>query len=248
MGTIDELLERKSVRKFEATPVPDGVLATLLDCAFAAPTAGNQMLYTILDIEDAPTKAALAVLCDHQTFIAAAPVVLVFLADCRRWYDAYRLAGADPRDPGPGDLVLATQDAMVAAQNVVVAAHALGLGACYIGDILENCESVRELLDLDEWVFPATVLILGYPTAQQLARHKPTRFARRYVVQKDRYHRLSDDELRDMFVERDGEFDRYVRAFCGRKYESDFAVEMSRSVGEYLKAYGGEATQVHGAS
>ena len=237
MGTIDELKNRTSVRVFEPRPIPDEVKQEVLACAFAAPTAGDQMLYTILDIEDASIKATLARLCDKQAFIASAPWVLVFLADCRRWYDAYQLAGCDPRPPALSDLVLACEDAMVAAQNAVVAAQAQVVGSCYIGDIVENREEMVALLDLDPWVFPVSLLVFGYPTAQQLRRPKPPRFDSRFIVVKDHYHRLSDEELRQMFAGRGQDFDTFVPPFCRRKYMSGFALEMARSVDAYVRAY-----------
>jgi len=236
-GTIDELKNRTSVRVFEPRPIPDEVKKEILACAFAAPTAGNQMLYTIIDVEDSQVKTALARLCDKQAFIASAPWALVFLADCRRWYDAYALAGCDPRPPQASDLILACEDAMVAAQNAVVAAHAYGVGSCYIGDIVENREEMVDLLDLDPWVFPISLVVFGYPTGQQRRRRKPKRFDPQFIVFKDRYRRLSEQELRQMFAERGENFDTFVPSFCARKYSSDFALEMARSVNGYLAAF-----------
>ena len=121
--TLDALCARKSVRVFTEEPVPQAVKNALFQAAMQAPTAGNQMLYTILDITDAALKARLADLCDHQPFIADAPVVLVFVADCQRWYDGFAAAGCAPRPPREGDLLLAAADAAIAAQNTVVAAE-----------------------------------------------------------------------------------------------------------------------------
>jgi len=237
MTTIDELISRTSVRKFEDKPVPNDIKNTIIQCAINAPTAGNQMLYTILDIVDADIKKTLARTCDHQGFIADAPLVLLFLADCRRWRDAYDAAGCQSRDPGLADLILACEDTMIAAQNAVVAAQALGLGSCYIGDIVENREEVVELLGLDKWVFPISLVIFGYPTAQQLRRPKPKRFAAQYVVLQDCYRRLTEDELRQMHEDRGEDFVPFVQAFCKRKYMSDFAAEMNRSVTDYLEPF-----------
>jgi len=235
--TITELLERKSVRKFEPRPIPPEVKASLLECAFNAPTAGNQQLYTILDIVDQGIKDVLARTCDHQPFIAEAPLVLVFLADCRRWLDTYRAAGQEAREPGLGDIMLAVVDATIAAQNVVVAAHAYGLGSCYIGDVVEQREEVVELLHLDPYVVPAAMLVLGYPTEHALRRAKPTRFEGRYIVQTDRYAPLDEASLRAMIAGRGEDFDRLIPAFCKRKYMSDFAAEMNRCVTDYLKPF-----------
>ena len=72
-------------------------------------------LYYELLKTDPALKARLADLCDHQPFIAKAPLVLVFLADCRRWLNAYYAAGIeDARAPGAGDLLLAMGDGFAA--------------------------------------------------------------------------------------------------------------------------------------
>ena len=101
-GTIKELMERKSLRAFDPKPVGAGEKETILMAAMAAPSAGNQQLYTILDIVDEALKAKLACSCDDQPFIAKASMVLVFCADVQRWYDSYIEAGISPRLPGPG--------------------------------------------------------------------------------------------------------------------------------------------------
>lgn len=234
---IQSLYDRKSVRAFTDRPVPAELKAEILAAAAQAPTAGCQQLYTILDITDPALKEALAETCDHQPFIAQAPVVLVFCADCLRWYDAYRAAGLSPRRPGPGDLMLAVTDAAIAAQNAVVAAQSLGLGSCYIGDIMERYEEQRRLLQLPPWVFPACMMVLGWPTVQQQERKKPARFDQSFVVHENGYRRLGEDQLRAMLREQCGgqTFEGFLSAFCARKYESDFSREMSRSVGEYLQ-------------
>jgi nitroreductase len=243
--TLQLLYQRKSVRIFENWPVPEEAKAQILRAAFEAPTAGNQMLYTILDITDPELKALLAVTCDDQPFIAKAPLVLIFLADCRRWPRLYALAGEKPRAAGPGDLLLAVADACIAAQNAVVAAESLGLGSCYIGDILENCEQHRQMLNLPAHLMPACMLVIGYPTEAQKGRKKPVRFDGRYVVFENRYCDLTDGELREMWENRERAegtpraqgFEEAVRAFCQRKYMSGFSREMSRSARVYLKDF-----------
>jgi nitroreductase len=238
---IRSLFDRKSVRSFEDRPISGADRDLIVDAAIQAPTAGNQVMYTILDITDQALKDQLAITCDNQPFIAKAPLVLVFLADCRRWLDCYDFAGAERREPGVGDLLLACEDASIAAQNAVTAAHSLGIGSCYIGDILENRERHVELLRLDEYVVPVAMLVFGYPTAQQAGRPKPPRFGKEYIVRENAYSRLSEAEARAMFVDAHPEpgfdFDEFIRAFCARKYMSGFSLEMKRSVEEYLGAF-----------
>ena len=161
------LYDRRSVRAFEDQPVAEEQKRMVLDAAAQAPSAGCQQLYTILDITDPALKERLAETCDHQSFIARAPVVLIFCADCLKWFDAYVEAGCTPRQPRAGDLLLAVDDALIAAQNAVVAAQSLGLGSCYIGDIMEQYEEHRRLLKLPAWVFPAC---MAHPTAARASQ------------------------------------------------------------------------------
>lgn len=245
---IKSLHERKSVRVFTDQKITAEQKEEILYAAMAAPTAGNQQLYTILDIQDEKLKQRLAVTCDDQPFIAKAKLVLVFCADLQKWYDTFVEGGCAPRKPGVGDLLLAVTDAAVAAQNAVTAAQSMGIGSCYIGDIMENCEIHRELLNLPGYVFPAAMLVFGYPTRQQQERKKPERCRLEDIVQTDRYRRRGGAELRRMFEKecRSLGFEEWSRRFCARKYDSDFSKEMSRSVGVYLSAYQEDCQDVDG--
>jgi nitroreductase len=225
------------MRVFEKKEISQENKELILKAATAAPTAGNQQLYTILDITDQGLKDKLAVTCDNQPFIATAPMVLIFCADVKKWYDAFVEADANPRKPGVGDLLLAVSDTNIAAQNAVVAAESLGIGSCYIGDIMENREEHKRLLNLPDWVFPAAMLVFGYPTQQQLERQKHQRVDMQYIVHKNVYKALSSQQLRNMFDKKTGSktYDEWMKAFCERKYNSDFSKEMTRSVMAYLK-------------
>lgn len=236
---IKSLYERKSVRVFEERPIPEECVTAILQSAMEAPTAGNQQLYTILNITDQEMKEKLAVSCDNQPFIAKAQLVLVFCADCQKWQDVFAEGGAEPRKPGVGDLMLAVTDTMIAAQNAVVAAESFGIGSCYIGDIMEKCEYHRELFNLPEYVFPAGMLVFGYPTEQQKERKKPQRCRLEDIVHENVYQRKEGEELRTMFDKetKTRSFEDWSQAFCKRKYNSDFSREMTRSVGEYLKPF-----------
>lgn len=236
---ITQLFDRKSVRVFEDKEITKEEKQLILEAAAMAPTAGNQQLYTILDITDQELKEKLVDTCDHQPFIASAKMVLIFCADCKKWYDAFLTSGCEPRKPGAGDLLLAVNDAVIAAQNAVVAAHSLGIGSCYIGDIMENCEEQRALLQLPKYVFPTAMLVFGYPTQQQLERKKPERINMKHLVHENGYRSMDAEELEAMFAKNavNREYSDWMQAFCNRKYNSDFAREMSRSVAEYLKDF-----------
>lgn len=244
--TIQQLKQRKSVRVFEDRALEPRIKDEIINSAFEAPTAGNMMLYSIIDVTDEELKCKLSVTCDNQPFIAKAPLVLVFLADYQRWYDTFQLSDCNPRKPAEGDILLACADAIIAAQNTVMASESLGIGSCYIGDILENCEEVRVLLDLPDFVIPAAMLVYGYPTQQQKDRKKPIRFDKEYIVSENKYRRFTKEEhikihekhMKKKLINKD--VIEGINAICRRKYMSEFSLEMNRSASEYLNKFRGK--------
>lgn len=235
---IKALAARKSVRSYTDQEISSDCKEKILRSAVEAPTAGNQQMYTILDITSQELKNKLSVTCDNQPFIATGKMVLIFCADFHKWYQAFTLAGCSPRRPGPGDFLLAVEDAAIAAQNAVTAAESLGIGSCYIGDIMENYELHRELLHLPAFVFPALMLVFGYPTPQQLERKKPKRAPLDFIVHENSYPDFSPEEIRQNIADLKGsDFDQWMQRFCQRKYQADFSLEMSRSVAAALKEF-----------
>jgi hypothetical protein len=207
------------------------------------------MLYSILQVTAQEKKARLAKTCDNQPFIAKAPLVLIFLADMQRWYDYYEICavpercqknGESFRTPEKSDLLLACCDALIAAQNAVIAAESLGIGSCYIGDIMENIEIHREMFDLPRWVFPVTMLCFGHYREPENKGTPRSRFDEKYVHFTDSYTRLAPEELQEMFASREQDFlkngtflkdaTNYGQHFYLRKTGADFSKEMSRSV------------------
>lgn len=246
-------MKRRSVRSYEDRPVPPEVRESILAAALRAPTAGNLVLYSILEIEDPELKARLAQTCDDQPFIARAPWVLVFLADWARAYAFFRHHKvpewcADKGEaflrPRESDLLLAACDALIAAQTAAVAAEALGLGSCYIGDIMENGDVHRELLELPPYAFPVTMLCLGYPTEQQKSRPQTPRLSADLVVNRDRYRQFSADDFERMYAggcyanaSPTADADNPGRALYARKFSAPYCEKMRSSVRALLEEW-----------
>lgn len=234
--TVQVLLNRKSVRAYEPVDIPETDVEQILQSAVQAATAGNMTLWSCIRVTDPQLKADLADHCDHQPFIAKAPLVLVFYADYRRWVDAYRTVdlGEPVRPLAHGDFMLAMMDAIIAAQSAVSAADALGYGCCYIGDVIENWEWHREAFKLPPLVIPACMVVIGVPTEQQKQRVKPPRFHMEDVIFENVYQNGGAEKMRTMLAERQGyqtveELDHWLTAFARRKHNGDFSHEMSRS-------------------
>jgi len=252
--TLRTIERRRSTRAYTSEPVTQAEKDSILRAAFRAPTAGNMMLYSIIEVEDQELKDRLAVTCDNQPFIAQAPYVLLFLADYQRWFDFFTQSGVQTRcqelgrayrEPQAGDLLLACCDALIAAQNAVIAAESLGIGSCYIGDILENYEIHRDLFALPPYTLPITLLCFGRPVREHAAENPTPRFDRAFIAFKNRYHRLDAAEMEQMFGPQQEKMGSPAKYFEGaqnlgqhhyfRKFSADFSVEMSRSVQEMLK-------------
>lgn len=240
MNQISELLRNtKSIRDFEDREIPQDIRNDILACACAAPTGGNQQAYTIIDITDQQLKEKLAVSCDNQPFIASAKMVLLFCGDCRKWNEAYRSIGLPVSKPCVTELIGATTDAVIAAQNSVIAAAGYGIGSCYIGDIRENCETIRELLRLPEYVFPSAMVVYGYPTQKQLERIKPQRVPMDSIVSENAYPLMDETYLKHMFENKAGKksYEEWLTMMFEHKENAPFMKEMRRSVLEYMKQY-----------
>jgi len=245
-ATIELMNARCSTRAYSDEPITSEEKQAILHTAMRAPTGGNMMLYSIIEIEDQALKDRLAVSCDDQPFIAKAPWVLLFVADFQKWTDLFahsrvaELEGCEHRDTlGAGDLLLACSDALIAAQNAVIAAESLGIGSCYIGDILENGEEHAALLDLPEHTLPIAMLCFGRPKAPRA----PVGRLEKHVVMRDRYHRLTADELQDVSDTLEREyaphglkpgFANYPQTIYARKFVSDFMREMNRSAAWWI--------------
>ena len=250
---IQTILRRRSIRSYQPRPIPPEAADQIIQAAMRAPTAGNMMLYSIIEITKQSLKERLADTCDHQPLIAKAPLVLLFVADYQRWNDLFdhfavddycRREGAARRYPQEGDLMLACCDALIAAQTAVLAAETLGIGSCYIGDIMERYETHRDLLELPPYVFPVCMLCFGYPKTRALERPLTPRFGQTQIHFQNHYRRLGRDEL-DTLLEGPGrrspvEPARNVgQTYYRQKFASKFSREMSRSVRAALAAWCG---------
>ena len=218
--TIDILMKRKSVRVFKDQEIEEEKVEVILKASINAPTAGNQQLYTILKITDPAIKEQLSILCDNQPFIASAKLILVYLADCHKWYEAYKDIELNPRQPEFGDFLLAVDDALIASENAVI-------------------EEICKLLHLPDYVFPASLLVFGYPTTQQQERQKPKRANLKDIVFENSYYEMNAKEREEMLKYHygDAQYHIWLEAFYKRKYDSSFAHEMNHSVKAYLKEY-----------
>jgi nitroreductase len=247
--TIELLNARTSTRVYADTPITAAEKAAILHTTMRAPTGGNMMMYSIIEVTDQALKDRLADTCDDQPFIAKAPWVLVFVADMQKWTDLFEYSHVENvqvvvhrRTPGLGDLMMACADALIAAQNAVVAAESLGIGSCYIGDVLEQAETHCELFDLPPHAMPIAMLCFGHAAAGRA----PVPRYEANVVHENTYKRMTEVELAAFSEGLASQgtsralppgIENIGQAYYKRKHAVEFMVEMNRSVEWWQKRW-----------
>ena len=147
------LKNRHCVRNFDSNrPVPDQQIEQLISAAKMAPSAGNLQDWDFKVINQQETKDSLAAATRGQEFLAQAPVVIVVCADTGKNEKHYGHRGKE---------LYSIQDTAAATQNLLLAATALGLGACWVGAFNEG--EVRQILDLGKNLRPVVIIPIGYP-------------------------------------------------------------------------------------
>jgi nitroreductase len=166
MDALEAIRTRRSIRQFESRPVPGELVEELLRAASSAPSANNQQPWCFVVVDD-------------RGLLDQVPPINPYAAMCRQAPLAILVCG-DPRlEEFPGYWV---QDCAAAVQNMLLAAHARGLGAVWTGVYPreDRIRGLRKLLGVPEPVVPMALVVLGYP-----AEHVPPEDRYR----EDRVHR-----------------------------------------------------------
>jgi len=177
------LAAHSTVRAFESTPLSSGDLERAIAAAQCAATSSNMQGYGLIAVEDASERARLAELCGNQPQVREAGAFLVVCGDLARQARVCERAGA-PLFANLEAFVLATIDAALFAQNLVVALESLGYGTCYIGGLRNRLPEVDALLELPRLVLPLFGLCVGTPRERPAT--KP-RLAPGAVLHRGRY-------------------------------------------------------------
>ncbi|MEM5766146.1 MAG: nitroreductase family protein [Candidatus Aenigmatarchaeota archaeon] len=155
MEFFDVIKKRHSVRSFTSRPIEESKIKEILEATNSAPSAGNLQSYKIFLIQDDEKKRELALASLAQSFVAEAPIVLVFCADPGRSGKKYSKRGKN---------LYSIQDATIAAAYAQLAATALGLASCWVGAFEDK--EVLKILGDPEGLVPIAIIPIGYPAEQ----------------------------------------------------------------------------------
>jgi nitroreductase len=149
MDAMQTIMSRRSIRRFEADAVSPETLELLLRAAMAAPSAGNQQSWRFVVVQDRERLERLSRMSPYAGPLVSAPLAIVVCGET---------AGA--RHAG-----FWVEDCSAAMENLLLASHALGLGAVWLGFYpdTERTERVRDELRLPETVIPLGIAAIGRP-------------------------------------------------------------------------------------
>jgi len=162
-STIDLLSSHRSIRKFTDQPIEESIFQSIVKAAQCAATSNHIQSYTIIRIKDKKTRKQIADLAGPQIWIEQAPAFLVFCADLTRLAMACNHHDESMTRGWAEQMIVATVDTALMAQNLMIASESMGLGGVFIGGIRNDPDKVCELLDIPNDAYPVFGMCLGYP-------------------------------------------------------------------------------------
>jgi nitroreductase len=208
MDPITLMNSHRSIRSYRSDPIPQADLDKILHAATRASSSGNMQTYSIVVTKDAGSRAKLWEFHFRQDMVKQAPLLLTFCAD---WNRMKRWCHANDADPGYDNylsFMVGFADAVIAAQNAVLAAESLGYGICYMGTTLCAVEGIIEHLKLPPGVYPATTLVVGVPDEDPELR---ARLPIEGIVHEEIYRDFDAERIASVYKERETEgWKRYM--------------------------------------
>ena len=153
MEPFELIITRRSIRKYKNKPVGRNELNAVLKAAMYAPSARNQQPWHFIAIDSIPVKEKIMKAHPYASMLAEAPLAILVCGDT-----------ALEKSPGYWPI-----DCSAATQNMLLAAHSLGLGGVWLGvhPRQERKDAIRAIFSLPSNIEPFAVVALGYPGEQK---------------------------------------------------------------------------------
>ncbi len=151
MDVVEGIYSRRSVRNYTDQPVERDHVLEIIKAGSWAPSGLNNQPWRFVMVGDKATRAELARLTRYSRILEEAPVAIAVFIEHKVMYHEVK----DHQSMG------------ACLQNMLLAAHAMGLGAVWLGEILKNADKVRILFDLPDHLELMAVVALGYPAGKE---------------------------------------------------------------------------------
>lgn len=247
MDTSNYFSTRRTIRRYEPSrPVSIELIDKMLEDAARAANTGNMQTYSVIVSTDPEEIARLAPAHFNQPAITGAKAVLTFCIDFNRFNRWCRINGTEPGLNNLQGFTWGVIDTSIFAQQFVTIAEMNGLGTCYLGTTTYNAGQIAETLGLPSDVVPVITVTVGYPAeSPELQERLPIGA----IVHHGRYVNPSDDELREVYSEKENlesskQFvkennkENLAQVFAEVRYPRAANEQFSRIYKEYLKNQG----------
>lgn len=163
METFDALMTRRSIREYKSDTIPDKLLERILRAAMQAPSARNLQPWHFVIINRRDVLDSIPKFHPYASMVLQAPVVIVVCGDLDI----------------ENSIDYINQDCSAATENILIAAHASGLGAVWLGVVPreKRIKGVKKLLNLPDHIVPVSMVVMGYPDEKigPADRYRPQR-------------------------------------------------------------------------
>lgn len=240
------MLKHRSIRKFKSTPISEDILAEILQAGARASTCGNMQLYSLIVTRDEAMRRKLLPCHFGQQMVVEAPCVITICADIHRFSMWCEQRDAKPAYDNFAWFLTATIDAMLAAQNIAIAAESHNLGICYLGTTIYTAGNIVQTLELPKGVIPVTTLVVGYPDEKP---EQADRLPMDAVVHYEKYFDYTAAEIDELWAEREESeltkrlleengLENLAKIFTERRYVKEDNISVSQSYLALLKERG----------
>ena len=151
MEVFEAIITRRSVRRYQGKPVEWDKVITILEAGKFAPSAGNLQNFKFVAVRDEDIRKQIAESCLQQTWMTEAPVHIIVLSEPEKIKRFYGIRGERLYDIQGGGAVI---------ENMLLTAHSLGLGSCWVGAFDEG--KIRDIQNLPEDIAVHGIVTIGY--------------------------------------------------------------------------------------
>lgn len=251
--TVCDVLDHRSCRNYKTDPIPEELVQTLFAAAFSAPSKSDLQQACVVRVQDQAKQRRIADLSPETSWIAGAPLFLVWCGDSRRIRRLSEYRGHPFANDHLDAFMNAAVDAAIAMQTFIIAAESEGLGCCPVSQVRDRIGSLSSELALPEWVFPVAGLCVGWPAEDgRISLRLPLEV----TVHTDRYDdsdlfdRVSDYDRRREAIERTPpEKQRLVQQFgvsaeygWSENRTRQYSVTARADFGSYIRRQGFDLT------
>lgn len=232
MNVVIKLIQNhKTIREFTNQKVSDETLETLFDTLMRTPTSSGLQQASIIRVTDIEKKKQISEIC-RQEYVARVPELIIFVADLFRNNELAKSFGEEIEKESDVDLFFqGYTDAALMAQNATLIIESLGMGAVYLGSILNESDRIIEILELPELVFPVVGIGFGYPNQEPQLKPRMDKSLRVF----ENTYKIEDD-YKKSFKDYNKEMTTYYDLRDANQKSEDFATQVINKMKNPIKS------------